>query len=65
MNTPNYGYGWQRAGALGDRALVDEGLRQHMLRVYNYMSLGLVVTGLVACWSERRRRSMCRSSPPR
>ncbi|RUW43929.1 Bax inhibitor-1/YccA family protein, partial [Mesorhizobium sp. M8A.F.Ca.ET.021.01.1.1] len=26
----------------------DEGLRQHMLRVYNYMGLGLVVTGLVA-----------------
>ncbi|PZV37104.1 Bax inhibitor-1/YccA family protein [Mesorhizobium kowhaii] len=29
-------------------ALIDEGLRQHMLRVYNYMGLGLVVTGLVA-----------------
>ncbi len=27
---------------------LDEGLRQHMLRVYNYMGLGLVVTGLVA-----------------
>lgn len=29
-------------------ALIDEGLRQHMLRVYNCMGLGLVVTGLVA-----------------
>ena len=29
-------------------AALDEGLRQHMLRVYNYMGLGLVVTGLVA-----------------
>lgn len=29
-------------------AVLDEGLRQHMLRVYNYMGLGLVVTGLVA-----------------
>jgi FtsH-binding integral membrane protein len=29
-------------------ALFDEGLRQHMLRVYNYMALGLVITGLVA-----------------
>jgi FtsH-binding integral membrane protein len=29
-------------------AAFDEGLRQHMLRVYNYMGLGLVVTGLVA-----------------
>jgi uncharacterized protein len=27
---------------------VDAGLRQHMLRVYNYMTSGLVVTGLVA-----------------
>lgn len=29
-------------------ALFDEGLRQHMLRVYNYMAIGLVITGLVA-----------------
>jgi FtsH-binding integral membrane protein len=29
-------------------AVFDEGLRQHMLRIYNYMGLGLVVTGLVA-----------------
>jgi uncharacterized protein len=27
---------------------IDEGLRKHMLRVYNYMVSGLVVTGLVA-----------------
>ncbi|MEO9337758.1 Bax inhibitor-1/YccA family protein [Mesorhizobium sp. SB112] len=46
MNTPNYGY---RSG-FGSRvdANFDAGLRQHMLRVYNYMGLGLVVTGLVA-----------------
>lgn len=46
MNPPNYGY---RAG-LGARsdALYDEGLRSHMLRVYNYMGLGLVLTGVVA-----------------
>ncbi|BCH25811.1 Bax inhibitor-1/YccA family protein [Mesorhizobium sp. L-8-3] len=46
MNTPDYGY---RAG-FGARsdALFDEGLRQHMLRVYNYMALGLVLTGVVA-----------------
>ncbi|GGE32992.1 membrane protein [Agaricicola taiwanensis] len=45
MNTPNYGYqtGYARSGAI-----FDEGLRQHMLRVYNYMALGLVLTGLVA-----------------
>lgn len=29
-------------------AYVDEGLRSHMLRVYNYMGGGLVLTGLVA-----------------
>ncbi|GGB06603.1 membrane protein [Brucella endophytica] len=46
MNTPNFGY--QTAHAKPDAALFDEGLRQHMLRVYNYMGLGLVVTGLVA-----------------
>jgi uncharacterized protein len=48
MNTPNYEYDWQRGAATPDRVLLDEGLRQHMLRVYNYMGLGLVMTGLVA-----------------
>jgi uncharacterized protein len=32
----------------GSAAVVDQGLRSYMLRVYNYMGLGLVVTGLVA-----------------
>ena len=46
MNAPNLGY---RMGAgVQTEAVFDEGLRQHMLRVYNYMGLGLVVTGLVA-----------------
>ena len=31
-----------------DRAQFDEGLRAHMLRVYNFMTVGLVITGLVA-----------------
>jgi FtsH-binding integral membrane protein len=35
------------AGAV-DRASFDEGLRQHMLRVFNYMTIGLAVTGLTA-----------------
>jgi FtsH-binding integral membrane protein len=48
MTTPNSGLGWQAATPHTDAALYDEGLRQHMLRVYNYMGLGLVVTGLVA-----------------
>jgi FtsH-binding integral membrane protein len=29
-------------------AVVDQGLRSYMLRVYNYMGIGLVVTGLIA-----------------
>jgi len=49
MNTPNARFGWQAAGARGrDAALFDEGLRAHMLRVYNYMGLGLLLTGIVA-----------------
>jgi len=47
MNTPQYGFG-RPATARVDAALFDEGLRQHMLRVFNYMAIGLVVTGLVA-----------------
>jgi FtsH-binding integral membrane protein len=39
---PHYGATTQNA------AYLDQALRQHMLRVYNYMGLGLVVTGLVA-----------------
>ena len=31
-----------------DRAVIDEGLRQYMLRVYNYMASGLALTGIVA-----------------
>ncbi len=31
-----------------DRAVMDEGLRTYMLRVYNYMASGLALTGLVA-----------------
>ena len=40
-----------RVGAGLDRSragAVDEGLRTYMLGVYNYMTLGLGVTGLVA-----------------
>jgi FtsH-binding integral membrane protein len=31
-----------------DRAVVDEGLRAYMLKVYNYMASGLLLTGIVA-----------------
>ena len=39
----------RRAMASGRTAdVIDEGLRQHMLRVYNYMASGLALTGIVA-----------------
>ena len=42
-------YDRQTLGARADSALaIDEGLRSYMLRVYNYMGIGLVVTGLAA-----------------
>ena len=31
-----------------DQAIVDEGLRTYMLKVYNYMTTGLLLTGLIA-----------------
>jgi len=37
----------------GSALAIDEGLRSYMLRVYNYMGLGLVVTGLVAFFAYR------------
>ncbi|WP_280775200.1 Bax inhibitor-1/YccA family protein [Rhizobium sp. SG_E_25_P2] len=46
MNPMNDRYGYASQAQSG--ALFDEGLRQHMLRVYNYMGLGLVITGIVA-----------------
>lgn len=36
------------AGRTVDRAEIDEGLRRHMLRIYNYMAGGLAVSGVVA-----------------
>ena len=32
----------------GAQVLIDEGLRQYMLRVYNYMTSGLALTGITA-----------------
>jgi len=45
----NYDRNAAAPGTLADRAVaVDAGLRAHMLRVYNYMALGVGLTGLVA-----------------
>ena len=58
MATPNARPGWQAGTAASAGAMVDEGLRRHMLRVYNYMGLGLVLTGIVAFLvGTTRRRS--------
>lgn len=46
MNTPDLGYQMGTGARAG--AVYDEGLRSHMLRVYNYMGVGLVVTGVIA-----------------
>ncbi len=41
--------GYARAGTVRtDAGLIDEGLRAYMLRVYNYMAMGLAITGVVA-----------------
>ena len=42
-NQPRYG-----TVARGAEGVVDAGLRAHMLRVYNYMTVGLVLTGVTA-----------------
>jgi FtsH-binding integral membrane protein len=41
------------AARAGTAAAIDEGLRSYMLKVYNYMSIGLVVTGLVAWFANQ------------
>ena len=35
-------------GSAAEKAQIDEGLRQYMLTVYNYMATGLAISGLVA-----------------
>jgi FtsH-binding integral membrane protein len=35
-------------GVATDRAVIDAGLRAHMIRVYNYMAVGVALTGVVA-----------------
>jgi FtsH-binding integral membrane protein len=45
---PQPQYRWSTPAGTMSGPAFDEGLRKHMLRVYNYMGLGLVITGLVA-----------------
>ena len=44
----NYVSPFGRAAGRVDAATVDAGLRSYMLRIYNYMSIGLAITGLAA-----------------
>jgi uncharacterized protein len=41
-------YAAARPGIGLDRAAIDAGLRAHMIRVYNYMAMGVALTGVVA-----------------
>jgi len=41
-------YATATRGAGLDRAAIDAGLRAHMIRVYNYMAMGVALTGVVA-----------------
>jgi len=44
----NYASPFGRAAGRTDAAAVDAGLRAYMLRIYNYRTIGLAITGLVA-----------------
>jgi FtsH-binding integral membrane protein len=44
----NYASPFGRAAGRADAATVDAGLRSYMLKIYNYMSVGLAITGLAA-----------------
>src|SRR5947209_13478551 len=44
----NYASPFGRAAGRVDAATVDAGLRAYMLRIYNYMSIGLAITGFAA-----------------
>ncbi|MFQ5535080.1 MAG: Bax inhibitor-1/YccA family protein [Sphingomonadales bacterium] len=39
------------ASATGARAGIDEGLRAYMLKVYNYMAMGVALTGVIALFT--------------
>src|SRR4051794_28727900 len=47
MANPNFGT-FNRRGTIADQESFDAGLRAHMVRVYNYMASGLVLSGIVA-----------------
>jgi FtsH-binding integral membrane protein len=48
MSDSDRNYAATTRGGFADRAAIDAGLRAHMTRVYNYMAIGVALTGLVA-----------------
>ena len=44
----NYASPFGRAAGRVDSAAVDAGLRAYMLKIYNYMTIGLAITGVAA-----------------
>ena len=44
----NHATPFGRTAGRVDTAAVDAGLRSYMLKIYNYMSIGLAITGLAA-----------------
>ncbi len=48
MSDLDRNYGAVRAGYRTDQVAIDAGLRAYMIRVYNYMTAGVALTGLVA-----------------
>src|SRR5256885_13511864 len=44
----DFRYGTEVQSRAGTRAEIDQGLRSYMLGVYNYMALGVAVTGVIA-----------------
>ena len=39
-----------QTAATGARVDIDQGLRAYMIKVYNLMGLGLLITGLAGTW---------------
>ncbi|UYN97999.1 MAG: Bax inhibitor-1/YccA family protein [Enhydrobacter sp.] len=48
MANQNFNTFGRAGGVIADQASFDAGLRAHMVRVYNYMASGLVLSGIVA-----------------
>jgi FtsH-binding integral membrane protein len=48
MSDLDRNYAARTPGYATDRAVIDAGLRAHMIRVYNYMAIGVALTGLIA-----------------